>query len=92
MEKVTLDKNYNVVVSSRDLVYQDHLFDTAEEIKRSLDAKEITPMVANMLFYILINKEAKKEAAGLAGWLSQGNKEERTSLFIKISNNHKKYA
>ncbi|HUD04054.1 MAG TPA: hypothetical protein VMR73_00995 [Candidatus Paceibacterota bacterium] len=93
MEKVILDKNYNPSVIDNSVIYQDHLFETVDEIKNALDQGKINLPVANMLLQILITKEAKKESLELIQWARHNNqKTENTSVFINVSNNNKKYA
>lgn len=92
MEKINLDKNYNPFSNNVDFVYQDHLFDTVEEIKIALDNRKITKEIASILLNILINKEARKESAGLVRWISKGNRKENTQVLINVFNSNIKYA
>lgn len=90
MDKTRIDQYYNLI--SGEDIYLDELNESIDEILEARDKKLISKSQTEMLLYLFINKEIKKEVlSSLVNALGRRKKEART-LQIDFLSKKEEYA
>lgn len=92
-QNIKLDKFYNPITENNGNNYSDEFFELVEIIAQEKTKGRINATEADLLFKILLSKEASKEVKQLSKWLKVfGNKQDKHSILINLSSKEKRYA